>query len=122
VDGTYTWYVRPWNAHGYGPWGDGMSFTVSGGGAGASAVPATPGMSGGGYRLYLPLIVKPAGVSEPPSGGPPTDDGDEGPPLEMRMREFGPPEVGEEIGPPLGGLGPGFGPPAGVDQASGPPR
>ena len=26
--GSYTWYVHPWNAVGYGPWSTGSSFTI----------------------------------------------------------------------------------------------
>jgi hypothetical protein len=85
-----------------------MDFSVSTGAAtGASR-------SAGEYRLYLPLILKPAGPGETPPSGPPTlDDGGEGPPQEMLGSESGPPDVGEESGPPIEELGPGSGPPPG---------
>jgi hypothetical protein len=95
-----------------------MDFDVS---SGAAAAPSTPGVSREAYCLYLPLIVKPARPGQTPSPGPPLDDGDEGPPIEMLRSESGPPDVGEESGPPIEELGPGSGPPPGADEAGDPP-
>jgi hypothetical protein len=116
-EGDHSWWVKTWNPYGS-TWSGRLDFSVS---SGAAAASSTPTVSGDAYRLYLPLVVKPVGSSETLPPGPPIDDGDEGPPIEMLMPDHGPPDVGEESGPPIEKLGPGSKPPTGADEEGGPP-
>jgi hypothetical protein len=42
ADGLYQWWIQTWNDSGYGPWSDGMTFTVSGGGPPGKAILNSP--------------------------------------------------------------------------------
>jgi hypothetical protein len=68
-EGEHTWRVKTINSYGS-TWSDWVDFIVSLGTTGQPDRPSTPGVSGDTHRLYLPVIVKPAGPGQMPPSSP----------------------------------------------------
>jgi carboxypeptidase T len=62
--GEHTWRVKSLNSYGS-TWSIWLDFTVSSSATSQADAQSTPGLSGDTYRLYLPLVAKPAGPAEP---------------------------------------------------------